>query len=260
MIPALGIFAALKMRFLCPSFAGEENAKKRTMMKLVYQRKTFWMLAIGYGFFIFFVGGLAFWGPSMLQEMYGVSKESAGMTFGLVTIATGITGTIVGGRLVDVFVNRHMRKDEEKEMSPDSLRCYLGTKISACLTLAALPFLYLAPYMKTTNGFVGVIAPGLLLLFTNTAPCNIAIMNSVPEAARGQAMGLSVTVSHILGDIPSPAIIGLLRDLWDDKTVGNVKTILIANSFVSLAGLVWLVGVRLAFREGLRFFSRPVEV
>jgi sugar phosphate permease len=256
---ALVVFAACRNRFMCPSASSDEpqsSTKKRSMMKLVYQRKAFWMLAIGYGFFIFFVGGVAFWGPSMLQEMYGVDKQDASWKFGLATGATGIIGTIVGGQLVDFFFNRY----KSDNMSPDAVRCYLGTRISAILTLAALPFIFMAPFTDGMTKFMLMMSPGMLLLFTTTAPCNIAIMNSVPEGARGQAIALSVTISHILGDIPSPVAIGWLKDQWDNKPTANMNSLLIANAFIGLSGLVWLVGARVAYREGMRFFVGPSEV
>jgi MFS family permease len=249
----IGMFILWRAKFVCPSFetSGEGETKKRTMMRLVYERKTFWTLAIGYGFFIFFVGAVAFWGPTMLTEMYAEKKETAGTVFGGVCLVTGILGTILGGKLVDIFVNKY----ENKEMSNDAFRCYLSTRISAILVIAAIPFCFIAPFMKSLYAFIGVIAPGMLLLFTTTAPCNIAILNSVPEAARGQAIGLSVTVSHILGDIPSPFVIGILKSRWTNPAQGDFYTLMISNLAIILCALVWLLGVGVALKEGRRFFQ-----
>ena len=235
---------------MCPSFKGAASAGKRTMMRLVYERLSFWALAVGYGFFIFFVGGLAFWGPSMLSETYGGEQADASLLFGVTTVTTGILGTLIGGKLVDIAMKR---RSENSILSNDAYKCYVSAKISAILLLLAIPFCVLAVFMRSISQFIGVISVGMLLLFTTTAPCNIAILNSVPEAARGQAMGLSVTISHILGDIPSPFVIGLLKTCWSDKKVGNFWTMIIANIALALAAGVWVLAFKIAAHEGKKF-------
>ena len=40
-------------------------------------------------------------------------------------------------------------------------------------------------------------------------PVGLAIMSSVPNEFRGQANGMSVFIMHLLGDFPSPYLIGV---------------------------------------------------
>ena len=51
-----------------------------------------------------------------------------------------------------------------------------------------------------------------LCLFLSTGPINAAIVNMVSATERATAIALSVFTIHVLGDVPSPFIIGALSD------------------------------------------------
>jgi len=60
------------------------------------------------------------------------------------------------------------------------------------------------------------IIPAIFLaqffLFLNTGPLNAAIVNSVSAAIRATAIAVELFLIHILGDVPSPQIIGWVSD------------------------------------------------
>src|SRR3954468_16561907 len=56
---------------------------------------------------------------------------------------------------------------------------------------------------------IGVAA--FFLLF-NTSPLNAAIINSVGAHIRATALAVNIFIIHILGDVPSPTMIGWIAD------------------------------------------------
>jgi hypothetical protein len=51
-----------------------------------------------------------------------------------------------------------------------------------------------------------------LCLFLSTGPINAAIVNLVSPLERASAIALSVFAIHLLGDVPSPYLIGKISD------------------------------------------------
>jgi hypothetical protein len=56
---------------------------------------------------------------------------------------------------------------------------------------------------------IGVAAFFLLL---NTAPLNAAVINSVGAHIRATALAVNIFIIHILGDVPSPTMMGWVAD------------------------------------------------
>jgi hypothetical protein len=86
---------------------------------------------------------------------------------------------------------------------------------------------------------------GTLLLFSITAPVNIAIMYSVPTALKSQAMAVSTGLSHLIGDFPSPFAVGALIDATNE-TMAMIFTSLV---LVVPAGL-WAAAGWVAQKQG----------
>jgi hypothetical protein len=81
--------------------------------------------------------------------------------------------------------------------------CFLGSVIiaNAAYALSQLPFLI---YLFLGTG----------PLFAATAAMNVAVFESVPRCHRAFAQGVSVLVMHALGDVPTPIVIGALKDAF----------------------------------------------
>jgi hypothetical protein len=56
---------------------------------------------------------------------------------------------------------------------------------------------------------IGVAAFFLLL---NTAPLNAAVINSVDAHIRASALAVNIFIIHLLGDVPSPTMMGWVAD------------------------------------------------
>ena len=51
-----------------------------------------------------------------------------------------------------------------------------------------------------------------ILLFVSTGPINSALVGQVPKVARAAAMAGSILTIHLLGDVPSPFILGRISE------------------------------------------------
>jgi len=76
--------------------------------------------------------------------------------------------------------------------------------------------------------FFALLAVGCIFIFMTTSAVNIATMWTVPSESRPFAIAISTILIHLLGDVPSPVIIGLL----DDEFQPN---------FALLCTVLWLI-------------------
>jgi hypothetical protein len=86
----------------------------------------------------------------------------------------------------------------------------------------------------------------LLLFFINTGPLTAAMANVLPAELRASGFAVNTMAIHVLGDAPSPLVIGFLKD-----RVGLGGPVLITGLLVVVAGLVLLAG-RGALRRDLQ--------
>ncbi len=87
--------------------------------------------------------------------------------------------------------------------------------------------------------FLSAIVVTELLLFASTGPINSAIVNVVAPTERATAVALSILGIHLLGDVPSPPLIGALSDATSLGTA-----FLILPAVIALAGGVWLYAAK----------------
>ena len=184
------------------------------------RNRPYLLTVLGYAAYTFAIGGLAFWMPAFLQRVRGMSPEQATTQFGAIVVVTGFVGTFAGGWLGDYFL-------------PRSRESYLW--VSGVTTLLATPFTLVAiRAADPTLALVGIVLAEILL-FASTGPINTAIVNLVAPGERATAVALSILTIHLLGDVPSPPLIGALSDASSLATA-----ILIVPVAVLIAGSVWV--------------------
>ena len=206
----------------------------REAYRSLFANRPYLLAVLGYAAYTFALGGLAFWMPSFLERVRGVPKQQATVQFGAIVIATGFVGTFVGGWLGD----RLLRRNEQ---------AYLW--LSGVATLLAAPFAWLAFSAKRPALYLGAIAVAEVLIFVSTGPINSAIVNLVAPQIRATAVALSIFLMHVLGDVPSPPLIG-----WISDRSSLQRAIQIIPIAVIVSGLTWCWAARTAanVRGGLR--------
>jgi len=176
----------------------------------------------GYAAYTFALGGLAYWMPAFLERIRHVPEKSATLSFGIIVVITGFVGTFAGGWLGD-FCARYTQ------------RAYLW--ISAAATLAAVPFAWLALTVAAPRTYLVCMVAAQLLMFLSTGPINATIVNIVRPTQRASANALGVFSIHLLGDVPSPLLIGLIST--HSSLQQGVKLVPLA---ILVSGVIWIFG------------------
>jgi len=195
-----------------------------TVYLSLLRRTPYLLLVLGFAAYTFGLGGLGFWMPTFLEEVRGVPADQATTGFGAIVIVTGFFGTLVGGLLGDYCLKR-------------SRQGYLW--LSAVTTLAAAPVALLALTSPAPRIYYPAIVVAELLCFMSTGPINAAIANIVSPLERASAMALSIFTIHLLGDVPSPPLIGHLA------VTGSLgRAVLIVPVALAIGGAIWLLAAR----------------
>ena len=146
-------------------------------------------------------------------------RTEATILFGAIALVTGFTGTFAGGWLGDMLLRR-------------TKNAYLW--VSGIATLIAAPITYVALSNPNRTVYLTALAIAEVLIFMCTGPVNSAIVNAVAPGERATALGLSVLVMHLIGDIPSPPLIGVLSDASSLE-----QAFLIVPVAIVVAGCIW---------------------
>jgi MFS transporter, Spinster family, sphingosine-1-phosphate transporter len=191
----------------------------RAAYAALLRNRPYVLTVLGYAAYTFAIGALAFWTPSFLERIRGIPKAQATVQFGAVVVVTGFVGTYAGGWIGDYYLRT-------------SRQAYLW--VSGIATLAAAPLTLVALAVARPPVYWTAMVAAELLLFASTGPINSAIVNVVPPAIRATAVALSIFAIHILGDVPSPWLVGVLSDA---RTLG--EAVLIIPVAVLAGGLIW---------------------
>jgi MFS family permease len=194
------------------------------------RNRAYRLTVLGYAAYTFALGGLAFWAPAFLERIRGMAKSEATVEFGAIVVVTGFVGTFAGGWAGDYFLKR-------------SENAYLW--VSGWATLAAAPAALVAFVSPSKPIYLSAIVVTELLLFASTGPINSAIVNVVAPTERATAVALSILGIHLLGDVPSPPLIGALSDATSLGTA-----FLILPAVIALAGGIWLYAASRRGRAG----------
>jgi MFS family permease len=188
----------------------------------LFRNSQFMITAIGYGAYTFALGGLAYWMPAFLERVRGMGHQEATVTFGAIACGTGFVGTFAGGWLGDLFLKR-------------TRQSYLW--VSGIATLLAAPATYISLTNPDRSVFIPAMVVAEVLIFVSTGPVNSAIVNAVAPNERATALGVSILVMHLVGDVPSPPLIGLLSDASSLD-----RAFLIVPVAIVVAGVIWCYG------------------
>ena len=194
------------------------NAARAAYAALVRNRP-YVFTVLGYAAYTFAIGALAFWTPAFLERTRGIPKAQATVQFGAIVVVTGFIGTYAGGWIGDYFLRV-------------SRQAYLW--VSGVVTLVAAPLTLVALAAPHPAVYWTAIVAAELCLFASTGPINSAIVNVVSPHMRATAVALSIFTIHLLGDVPSPSLVGVLSDA---RSLG--EAVLIIPLAVLVGGIIW---------------------
>ncbi len=156
----------------------------------------FWTATLGMAAMTFALGGVQVWMPTFLSRVRGYSLESANLMFGEIIVVDGMVASLAGGWLGDYLLRRTKGS------------YYLVSAISMAVSI---PVMFVALFTSGRAMLPGIALAAFLLL-VNTAPLNAALINSVGPHIRATAIAANIFIIHLLGDVPSPALMGYVAD------------------------------------------------
>jgi sugar phosphate permease len=192
------------------------------------RNRTYVLTCAGLAAYTFALGGIATWLPSFLERVRGVSHASAASLPGAILVVTGFVGTFAGGWLGDKLLARNRQ-------------AYLW--LSGIATLIATPIAFLLFMAPSPAVFWSATVVAEVLLFASTGPINATTVNIVSPTMRATAMAAQIFFIHLLGDVPSPPLIGAISDA---SSLGTAVLVVPVAVFVS--GAFWIYAARTAGR------------
>jgi MFS transporter, Spinster family, sphingosine-1-phosphate transporter len=197
---APGFLLALGVLFLKEPERGQfdsltETPERGTLFGLL-RNPAFLTSTLGMAAMTFSLGGIQVWMPKFLYSERGYTLEQANFAFGIIIVLDGIVASLAGGWLGDYLLPR-MKSSY-----------YL---ISAGSMLLGVPVMIVALFVRGPL-MMPAIAVAAFFLLLNTAPLNAAVINSVGAHIRVTAIAVNIFIIHLLGDIPSPTMMGWVAD------------------------------------------------
>ena len=171
------------------------TTERATVLGLA-RNPSYWTVSLGSAMYVFAIGGLAVWMPTFLSRVREIPLARANEIFGGILGFDGAVAALVGGWLGD----RMLRRDKTAHY-----------RLSAWGMLAAVPFMVVAIFHAGSFMYPAILV-AIFFLFLNTGPLNAALVNSVAAPIRATALAVNLWVIHILGDVPSPFLMGFISD------------------------------------------------
>lgn len=198
--------------------APESKTPERDTVKSLIRNPAFVTATLGMAMMTFALGGLQVWMPTFLHRAHGYSLLDANLIFGLSTISNGLVASLAGGWISD----RLLRRTKSAH--------YLVSAVSLGL---GIPAMCVALFASGKPMVVGIFVAEFLLLL-NTGPLNAAVINSVGPHVRAAALAANIFIFHLLGDVPSPALIGYISDKYSLRLafVGPVIAIALSSAIL----------------------------
>ncbi len=202
--------------------------ERRTILGLLHNR-AFLTATLGMAAMTFSLGGIQVWMPQFLFSERHYSLERANLMFGLIVVVDGIVASLAGGWLGDYLLRR------------TKSAYYLVSAISMAL---GVPFMIVALF-SSGRLMVPAIGVAAFFLLLNTSPLNAAVINSVDAHIRATAISANIFVIHILGDVPSPTMMGWVADHRSLQAAFILPVIAMAvSSAILLSGMKYAPAIR----------------
>jgi predicted MFS family arabinose efflux permease len=223
---------------------GEPVAAKQHLTRADYvnlfRTPSFVLNTLGMAAMTFAMGGLGFWMPRYLAERQVPPLAGLGprTVFGLILVVGGLLATLAGGWAGDKLRER-----------------YSGSyfMVSGVAMLIGFPMILLILWTPFPLAWVFVFL-AIFFLFFNTGPTNTILANVTPPAVRATAFALNIFLIHILGDVPSPPLMGYLSGLY-----GRDFSFIVVSVMVLVGGLLWMWGAAYLERDTRRANIETLE-
>lgn len=163
---------------------------------------------------------------------FHLSVVTAQILTGVIVVIGGLAGSLLGGYVADWFSRRFAG----------------GRMLAATFGFGlALPAFVL---MLVSHSIVVFLIAGLVTVFSLTVPpgpLTAAAQDVTPPALRATAIAVALTLSHLLGDVWSPGVVGSISTKLGERS--DLALLIIGTPALALATLAGIVGARIYARD-----------
>jgi MFS family permease len=161
------------------------------------RKRSFWGLSLGASFSSMMGYGLFFWIPTLLYRSLGLSLVEAGLAFGSLLLAGGLTGIWLGGFAADRFGQLHRSR---------------YALYPAIAFIATVPFYFVGVLSTSVWMFMAVSLVPTALGLAWLGPVLAAVQQLVPSNMRATASALFLFINNLIGIGLGGLLIGVLSD------------------------------------------------
>jgi MFS family permease len=206
----------------------KETPERATILGLA-RNPAYLAATLGMAAMTFSLGGIQVWMAQFLYSERHYTLASANFTFGIIIVIDGILASLIGGWLGDRLL-RHTKASY-----------YL---VSAAGMALGVPVMILALFVPGPVMVPAIAIAAFFLLF-NTSPLNAALINSVGAHIRATAIAMNIFIIHILGDVPSPTMMGWVADRHSLQTAFILPVIaMVLSSAILFYGMKFAPAIR----------------
>lgn len=195
-----GFLLAVALLFIPEPPRGQYDTQKETRQRGTLaglaRNPAFLTVTLGMAAGTFSLGGIQVWMPTFLSSARGYSLEAANLMFGKIVVVAGILASLAGGWIGDWLL-------------PRMKSSYYF--VSAVSMGVGVPVMIVGLFSQG-RFMMPAIAVAAFLLLLNTSPLNTALVNSVCAHIRATAIAANIFIFHLLGDVPSPTLMGYIAD------------------------------------------------
>ncbi|MBU3671117.1 MAG: MFS transporter [Sinobacteraceae bacterium] len=236
----LTIREPIRREFLLTGRKPEASPVLQTMRYLIARWRAFLVLFFALSGLAIMAYGIGFWIPEFLRRTYNLSPQELGYWIqwrGVITIAFGLIGVLVGGWMCDYFQKRY-----EDGYVRVCLVSFLVMAFGYCLfTLMPTPLLAVLFLIPAT---LGAAAP--------TAAGAAAVVSIAPPTMRAQCVAFYYFILNAVGFFIGPTAVALVTDFYFADESQLRYSMFVVAAAVSVIG-TWLLVYNLPhFRAAAR--------
>ncbi|MFM8517450.1 MAG: spinster family MFS transporter [Nevskiaceae bacterium] len=236
----LTIREPIRREFLLTGRKPEASPVLQTMRYLIARWRAFLVLFFALSGLAIMAYGIGFWIPEFLRRTYNLSPQELGYWIqwrGVITIAFGLIGVLVGGWMCDYFQKRY-----EDGYVRVCLVSFLVMAFGYCLfTLMPTPLLAVLFLIPAT---LGAAAP--------TAAGAAAVVSIAPPTMRAQCVAFYYFILNAVGFFIGPTAVALVTDFYFADESQLRYSMFVVAAAVSVIGTLLLVYNLPHFRAAAR--------
>jgi MFS family permease len=248
-----GLLLALLVRFTVRepprgAFDGAAGAEPRAgfheVLRFLGRQRSYLYINLG-GALNALVGyGFGIWGPTFFMRVHGMGTAEVGLWLGWLAPLGGLTGTFVGGFLIDRLAGRDGR-------------WYLWIPAASALVSVPISMLLL---LGDVSLALALYAPHALLFALYIGPMFAAMQGVAPPRMRALTVAIHLLVVNLLGLGAGPLVVGALNDFLNaEYGASAVRYSLLLVSVTGIASTaLFLAGAR-SVRRDLRTAQAPAS-